>query len=65
MGHHALDWTTSPEPLVFRDGGGFHGIAKKDGTGSGAVTLADVRRMLAFPSATNVLGVLAKPGLDP
>jgi hypothetical protein len=28
------------------------------------VTLADARKVLALPSVTNVLGVLAKPGLD-
>src|SRR5215510_4101227 len=38
-----------------RDGRPFHEIAKKDGSGNRPVTLAD---------ATNVLGVLAKPGLD-
>ena len=28
------------------------------------MTLADARKVLAYPSVTNVLGVLAKPGLD-
>jgi hypothetical protein len=47
-----------------RDGRPFHDIAKKDGTGNRPVTLADARKVLALPSVTNVLGVLAKPGLD-
>jgi hypothetical protein len=47
-----------------RDGTPFHEIAKKDGSGNRPVTLADARKVLALPSVTNVLGVLAKPGLD-
>ncbi len=46
-----------------RDGRPFHQIAKKDGSLK-AVTLADARKVLALPSVTNILGVLAKPGLD-
>src|SRR3954462_4447364 len=47
-----------------RDGRPFHEIAKKDASGNRPVTLADARKVLAFPSVTNVLGFLAKPGLD-
>ena len=47
-----------------RDGRAFHEIAKKDGSGNRPVTLADARKVLAFPSVTNVLGVLAKPTLE-
>ena len=47
-----------------RDGQPFHEIAKKDGSGNRPVTLGDARKVLALPSVTNVLGVLAKPGLD-
>src|SRR4051794_35497273 len=47
-----------------RDGRPFHEIAKKDGSGNRAVTLADARKVLALPSVTNILAVLAKPGLD-
>lgn len=47
-----------------RDGRPFHEIGKKDGSGNRPVTLADARKVLAFPSVTNVLGVLAKPGLE-
>src|SRR5437667_12753556 len=47
-----------------RDGRAFHEIAKKDGSGNRPVTLADARKVLAFPSVTNVLGVLAKPSLE-
>src|SRR2546426_12684400 len=47
-----------------RDGRPFHEIAKKDGSGNRPVTLADARKVLAVPSVTNVLGVLAKPSLE-
>jgi hypothetical protein len=47
-----------------RDGRPFHEIAKKDASGNRPVTLADARKVLALPSVTNVLNVLAKPGLD-
>src|SRR5260221_9315801 len=47
-----------------RDGTPFHEIAKKDGLGNRPVTLADARKVRALPSVTNVLNVLAKPGLD-
>jgi len=53
-----------PSHWYLRDGTPFHEIAKKDGTGNRPVTLADARKVFAFPSVTNVLGVLAKPGLD-
>jgi hypothetical protein len=53
-----------PSHWYLQDGRAFHEIAKKDGTGNRPVTLADARKVLAFPSVTNVLGVLAKPGLD-
>lgn len=53
-----------PSHWYLRDGRPFHEIANKDGTGNRAVTLRDARKVLAFPSVTNVLGVLAKPGLD-
>jgi hypothetical protein len=54
----------APSHWYLRDGTPFHEIAKKDGTGNRPVTLADARKVLALPSVTNVLGVLAKPGLD-
>src|SRR3954471_18181417 len=47
-----------------RDGTPFHDVEKKDGTGIRPATLADARKVGALPSVTNVLGVLAKPGLD-
>src|SRR5204863_4876609 len=47
-----------------RGGTAFHEVARKDGSGNRPVTLADARKVLALPSVTNVLGVLAKPGLD-
>ena len=54
----------APSHWYLRDGQPFHVVAKKDGTGSRPVTLADARKVMALPSVTNVLGVLAKPGLD-
>jgi len=53
-----------PSHWYLRDGRPFHEIANKDGTGNRATTLRDARKVMAFPSVTNVLGVLAKPGLD-
>ena len=46
------------------DGRPFYEIGRKDGSGNRPVTLADARKVFALPSVTNVLGVLAKPGLD-
>lgn len=54
----------APSHWYLRDGRPFHEIAKKDGSGNRAVNLADARKCLALPSVTNILGVLAKPGLD-
>jgi hypothetical protein len=54
----------APSHWYLRDGRPFHEIAKKDGSGNRAVTLADARKVLALPSVTNVLGVIAKPGLE-
>lgn len=54
----------APSHWYLRDGRPFHEIAKKDGSGNRAVTLADARRVLALPSVTNILAVLAKPGLE-
>jgi hypothetical protein len=54
----------APSHWYLRDGRPFHEVPKKDGTGNRAVTLADARKVMAFPSVTNVLGVIAKPGLD-
>ena len=54
----------APSHWYLRDGRPFHEIAKKDGTGNRAVTLADARKFMALPSVTNILGVISKPGLD-
>ncbi len=53
-----------PSHWYLRDGRPFHEIANSTGTGNRPVTLRDARKVMAFPSVTNVLGVLAKPGLD-
>ena len=54
----------APSHWYLRDGRPFHEIAKKDGSGNRPVKLGDARLVMALPSVTNVLGVLAKPGLD-
>ncbi len=54
----------APSHWYLRDGRPFHEIANASGTGNRPVTLRDARKVMAFPSVTNVLGVLAKPGLD-
>lgn len=47
-----------------RDGTPFHETERADGKGLRSVTLRDARKVRAYPSVTNVIGVLAKPGLD-
>jgi hypothetical protein len=42
----------------------FHEVVRADGNGMRPVTLRDARKVRAYPSVTNVLSVLAKPGLD-
>lgn len=54
----------APSHWYLRDGRPFYEVAKSDGSGKRPATLADARKVLALPSVTNVLGVLAKPGLE-
>ena len=42
----------------------FHEVERADGKGLRPVTLRDARKVRAYPSVTNILGVLAKPALD-
>ena len=42
----------------------FHEVERADGKGLRPSTLRDARKVGAYPSVTNVLSVLAKPGLD-
>ena len=42
----------------------YHEVVRADGNGMRPVTLRDARKVGAYPSVTNVLAVLAKPGLD-
>jgi len=42
----------------------FHEVERADGGGLRPVTLRDARKSGAYPSVTNIIGVLAKPGLD-
>jgi hypothetical protein len=46
------------------DGTPYHEVVRADGNGMRSVTLRDARKVNALPSVTNILGVLAKPGLD-
>lgn len=46
------------------DGTPFHEVPRADGNGIRHVTLRDARKVGALPSVTNILSVLAKPGLD-
>ena len=46
------------------DGTPFHETERADGKGLRPVTLRDARKVRAFPSVTNILSILAKPGLD-
>ena len=54
----------APSHWYHRDGRPFHQIERKDGRGLRPVTLADARLVMAFPSVTNVLGIIAKPALE-
>lgn len=46
-----------------RNGEPMHTMAKKDGSGERATTVADARRLGLLPSVTSVLGILDKPQL--
>lgn len=46
------------------EGEACHQIPKAKGDGMRNVTVTDARKLGLFPSVTNILGVIAKPGLD-
>jgi len=48
----------------FPDGTPLHEVARADGKGQRPTNLRDARKLGLFPSVTNVLGVIAKPGLE-
>ena len=48
----------------FPDGTPLHEVPRADGKGSRPTSLRDARKLGLFPSVTNVLSVLAKPGLE-
>jgi hypothetical protein len=48
----------------FPDGTPHHEVARADGKGARPTNLRDARKLGLFPSVTNILAVLAKPGLD-
>lgn len=54
---------TEASHWYLRDGTPFHTVPKADGNGTRSTTLADARKVGAYPSVTNVLGILAKPAL--
>jgi hypothetical protein len=47
-----------------RNGEPFHVVGRADGPGERPVTLRDARKVRALPSVTNILGIIAKVGLD-
>jgi hypothetical protein len=46
------------------DGTPIHEVERADGKGTRPTSLRDARKLGLYPSVTNILGVLAKPGLD-
>ena len=54
----------APSHWYLRDGSAYHEVVRADGNGMRSVTLRDARKVGALPSVTNILGVMAKPGLD-
>ena len=48
----------------FPDGTPLHEVDRADGKGQRPTSLRDARKLGLFPSVTNVLNVLAKPGLE-
>jgi hypothetical protein len=48
----------------FPDGTPLHEVARADGKGNRPTSLRDARKLGLFPSVTNILSILAKPGLD-
>ena len=54
----------SPSHWYLPDGTPYHDVPRADGNGTRSATLRDARKVNALPSVTNILGVLAKPGLD-
>ena len=54
----------SPSHWYLPDGTPYHEVPRADGNGLRSVTLRDARKVNALPSVTNVLSVLAKPGLE-
>jgi hypothetical protein len=48
----------------FPDGTPLHEVPRADGMGQRPTSLRDARKLGLFPSVTNVLSILAKPGLD-
>ena len=48
----------------FRDGTPLHKVPRADGKGERPTSLRDARKLGLFPSVTNILSILAKPGLD-
>ena len=48
----------------FPDGTPLHQVPRADGKGERPTSLRDARKLGLFPSVTNVLSILAKPGLE-
>lgn len=48
----------------FPDGSPLHEVERADGKGTRPTNLRDARKLGLYPSVTNILSVLAKPGLN-
>ena len=48
----------------YPDGTPLHEVPRADGKGTRPTSLRDARKLGLFPSVTNVLSILAKPGLE-
>ena len=54
----------SPSHWYHPNGTPIHDVERADGKGTRPTSLRDARKLGLYPSVTNVLNVLAKPGLD-
>lgn len=53
-----------PSHWYFKNGVPLHEVPRADGKGHRPTSLRDARKLGLYPSVTNVLAILAKPGLD-
>lgn len=53
-----------PSHWYLPDGTPFYEVQRADGSGMRGATLRDARKVGAYPSVTNILSIMAKPGLE-